>query len=286
MSAIVLSGRELAAQLRAQATTVGCELRSRGIAPALAVVTATADEAAAAYVRSIVRAAKRMEIDCAVHDLGPSATAADLRNRLIKLSLDPDIHGIVLQAPVPPGVSAVDVAAAIDPAKDVDGANPTSLGRLAAGSSAFAPATAEAVMVLLDHYGIPLSGRHVTVVGRSTVVGKPVAHLLLARHATVTICHSRTADLAAHTREADVIVVAAGQPGLVTGAHVKPGSCVIDVGTNSDGAGGIVGDVEAETVEAVAGALSPVPGGVGPVTATLLVEHAIRAASSAADGRS
>jgi methylenetetrahydrofolate dehydrogenase (NADP+)/methenyltetrahydrofolate cyclohydrolase len=174
---------------------------------------------------------------------------------------------------------ADDDAAAFGAAgKDVDGANPESLGRLAAGLPAFAPATAEAVLSLLDHAHIELRGRHAVVVGRSAVVGKPVAHLLLHRDATVTICHSRTADLARHSRDADVLVVAAGRPGMITGAQVRPGAVVIDVGTNPTADGGLVGDVEPVSTAEVAGALTPVPGGVGPVTSALLLQHTVRAA--------
>lgn len=279
MSAVLLSGRELGAQIREATAAAAHALRAAGTPPGLAVVTATADEASASYVRSIERAALRADVDSEVHDLGPSATEGEIRARLAKLSDDPAVHGIILQTPLPSGVSSTTLANAIDPAKDVDGANPSSLGRLVAGLPAFAPATAEAVLKLLDHYGIALAGRRVVVIGRSTVVGKPVAHLLLARDATVTICHSRTADLAEHTRQADVLVVAVGRANMVTGAQIRPGCCVIDVGTNADGADGIVGDVEAASVVHVAGTLSPVPGGVGPVTSALLIAHTVRAAA-------
>jgi methylenetetrahydrofolate dehydrogenase (NADP+)/methenyltetrahydrofolate cyclohydrolase len=162
----------------------------------------------------------------------------------------------------------------------VDGANPSSLGRLVAGLTAFPPATAQAVVALLDHYGIALSGRHAVVVGRSTVVGKPVAQLLLDRDATVTICHSRTADLAAATSQADVLVAAVGRAELITTEHVRAGAVVIDVGTNATDDGGLVGDVDAAGVEGHVAALTPVPGGVGPVTTALLLEHTVRAAGA------
>jgi methylenetetrahydrofolate dehydrogenase (NADP+) / methenyltetrahydrofolate cyclohydrolase len=276
VTALLLSGRDLAATMREQAAAAARTLRAAGRPPALAVVTATADEASASYVRSIARAAARAEVDCEIHDLGPSASEDEIRDRLTKLSEDPAVHGIILQTPLPRGVSAGSLAAAIDPAKDVDGANPSSLGRLLRGLPCFAPATAEAVLRVLDHHGIALSGRGTVVVGRSAVVGKPLAQLLLARDATVTICHSRTPDLAAYTRQADVLVVAVGRAEMLTGAHIRPGSCVIDVGTNPAVSGGIVGDVEVATALHVAGALSPVPGGVGPVTSAVLIEHTVR----------
>ena len=172
-----------------------------------------------------------------------------------------------------------ELSAAIPPAKDVDGTSPESIGRLVAGLPAFAPATAEAVLALLDHYGVELGGRHAVVVGRSVVVGKPAAHLLLDRNATVTICHSRTADLPAITRQADVLVVAVGRTWLIGPGHVSPGTTVIDVGTNATQDGGLVGDVD-PAVASVAAALTPVPGGVGPVTTALLLSHVVQAAAS------
>jgi methylenetetrahydrofolate dehydrogenase (NADP+) / methenyltetrahydrofolate cyclohydrolase len=190
------------------------------------------------------------------------------------------VHGIILQTPLPPGVDVTEVATAIDPAKDVDGANPQSLGRLAAGLPAFPPATAAAVLALLDHHDVVLAGRHAVVLGRSTVVGKPVAHLLLDRDATVTVCHSRTRNLAEHGRRADVLVAAVGRPGLVTGEYVTPASVVIDVGTNPTDDGSLVGDVAPE-VEGLVDGLTPVPGGVGPVTTALLLDHTVRAAEEA-----
>jgi methylenetetrahydrofolate dehydrogenase (NADP+)/methenyltetrahydrofolate cyclohydrolase len=203
-----------------------------------------------------------------------------VRAELAALSGDPTVHGIILQTPLPADAVLEDLAAAIDPAKDVDGANPLSLGRLAAGLPAFAPATAEAVVALLDHHGIPLSGAHAVVIGRSTVVGKPAAHLLLQRNATVTVCHSHTKDLAEVTRAADVLVAAVGRANLVTGEHVAEDAIVIDVGTNPTPDGGLVGDVDARSVGGRVAGLTPVPGGVGPVTTALLLQHTIRAARS------
>jgi methylenetetrahydrofolate dehydrogenase (NADP+)/methenyltetrahydrofolate cyclohydrolase len=242
------------------------------------VVVATADESSAWYVRSIARAAERTGIACSVVDLGETATPDRIRAELVALSADPAVHGIILQTPLPADAVVEDLAASIDPAKDVDGANPLSLGRLAAGLPAFAPATAEAVLALLDSHGIPLSGAHAVVVGRSTVVGKPAAHLLLQRDATVTVCHSRTKDLAAVTRTADVLVAAVGRPELVTAEHVAEDAVVIDVGTNPTPDGGLVGDVDAGSVTGRAAGLTPVPGGVGPVTTALLLQHTVASA--------
>jgi methylenetetrahydrofolate dehydrogenase (NADP+)/methenyltetrahydrofolate cyclohydrolase len=270
-----LSGRELASDLRARTAETAATLTAAGTPPRLAVVVATADESSAWYVRSIAKAAAGVGIGCDVVDLGADATTAEIRTSLHRLSDDAAVHGIILQTPLPPGVDVADLTPAIAPAKDVDGANPASLGRLAARLPAFAPATAEAVLALLDHHGVALSGRHAVVVGRSTVVGKPAAHLLLDRDATVTICHSRTRDLPAITRQAEVLVAAVGRAGLITAEHVSPGTVVIDVGTNPTADGGLVGDVDPAIRAA---GLTPVPGGVGPVTTALLLQHTVQAA--------
>lgn len=276
MSARPLPGRDLAAAIRTDTAERAAELAAAGRPPKLAVVTATADESSAWYVRSIVTAAGKVGIACEVVDLGPEAPAAEIRERLESLSADGQVSGIILQTPLPGGAKLEDLASAIVPAKDVDGANPLSLGRLAAGLPAFAPATAEAVVRILEHHGVELAGRHAVVVGRSTVVGKPAAHLLLDRHATVTVCHSRTADLPAVTSAGDILVAAVGRAGLITAEHVKPGAVVVDVGTNPTDDGGLVGDVDPAVAER-AGALTPVPGGVGPVTTALLLWHTVRA---------
>jgi len=271
-----LSGRELAAQIRAVAATQAAELTRASRQPRLAVVTATDDEASAWYVRSIANAAAKEGIAC---DVLRTTTANGITATLTQLADDPEVHGIVLQTPLPDGASLAALATVIPTGKDVDGASPESLGRLVAGLPAFAPATAAAVLALLDYYEVELQGRHAVVVGRSVVAGKPAAHLLLDRHATVTICHSRTPDLAAITRQADVLVVAAGRPGLIGPGHVSPGTTVIDVGTNVADDGRLAGDVDPAVAD-VAAALSPVPGGVGPVTTALLLRHVVEAAAA------
>jgi methylenetetrahydrofolate dehydrogenase (NADP+) / methenyltetrahydrofolate cyclohydrolase len=273
-----LGGRELARQLRADVAARAARLAADGCRPRLAVVTANDDGGSAAYVRSIASAAAKAGIDC---DVVRTTTAAGITATLASLADDPEVHAIILQTPLPAGASLAGLAAAIPLAKDVDGASPESLGRLAAGLPAFAPATAEAVLALLDHHQVPLRGRHAVVVGRSVVVGKPAALLLLDRDATVTVCHSRTADLAAVTRQADVLVAAVGRAGLISPGHVAPGTTVIDVGTNATADGGLAGDVD-PAVAGVAAALTPVPGGVGPVTTALLLSHVVDAAAVSA----
>jgi len=274
VTAASLAGRDLATTIRAAAAARAAELTVAGRQPRLAVVTATDDEASASYVRSIANAAGKEGIAC---DLLRTTTAAGVSATLAQLADDPEVHGVMLQTPLPDGALLADLARAIPAGKDVDGASPESIGRVTAGLPAFAPATAEAVLALLDYYQVELRGRHAVVVGRSVVVGKPVAHLLLDRHATVTISHSRTADLGAITRQADVLVVAAGRAGLIGPEHVSPGATVIDVGTNVTDGGRLAGDVDPAVAD-VAAALSPVPGGVGPVTTALLLRHVVEAA--------
>ena len=278
----LLEGKKTAAAIREEAAATAQRLRAAGTVPSLALVLATPDESAAWYTRAIVRAGEKLGHAVRVERLADDASAADVRSAVARLSADETVHGIIVQTPLPPGVDFVEIAEAIAPEKDVDGANPVSLGRLTAGLPAFAPATAAAVLRLLDDHGVELAGRRAVVVGRSLVVGKPAAMLLLARDATVTICHSRTKDLAARTSEADVLVAAIGRPRMLGAEHVGPGAVVIDVGTTPDENGNLVGDVDAEAVMGRAGAVTPVPGGVGPVTTALLLHNTVTAAEDAA----
>ncbi|WP_410601102.1 bifunctional 5,10-methylenetetrahydrofolate dehydrogenase/5,10-methenyltetrahydrofolate cyclohydrolase [Amycolatopsis sp. lyj-90] len=275
----LIDGRAIAAAITAEVTETAAKLRESGTAPTLAVLVPTDDDATAWYVRSIERAAKKVGVDCRVVQL-EKPTGEDVTRELDKLSADPSVHGIICQTPLPEGVTLDHVGAHIDPAKDVDGANPVSLGRLTAGLPTYAPATAAAVLEILKREQVALSGAQVAVVGRSTVVGKPAALLLLGENATVTVCHSRTKDLAAVTKTADVLVVAVGRAHFVGADHVKPGAVVIDVGTNPTPEGGLVGDVDQAAVEGIAGSITPVPGGVGPVTTSLLLRHTVTAAQA------
>ena len=274
----LLSGAPVAADIRAGVAAAAGQLRGQGIVPTLALVVATADESAHWYVRALTRAAGKAGLAVRVADLGPEATTEQLAGQLRELAGDPGVHGIILQTPLPGGVRGDDLAPLIPAGKDVDGASPLSAGRLLAGLPAFAPATAAAVLKLLDAYEVALAGSHAVVVGRSMVVGKPAAHLLLARNATVTICHSRTRDLPHLTRQAGILVAAIGRPRFLGAAHVRPGAVVVDVGTTPDASGTLTGDVDAAAVSAVAGALTPVPGGVGPVTTATLLKHTVTAA--------
>jgi methylenetetrahydrofolate dehydrogenase (NADP+)/methenyltetrahydrofolate cyclohydrolase len=277
----LIDGRAMAKAILDTVTASVAGLRAAGTTPTLAIVVPTDDEATAWYVRSIARTAAKVEIEVRRIDRY-DATEEELTALLGELSADPGVHGVICQTPLPKGVTLDLVGQHIAVAKDVDGANPESLGRLAAGLPAFAPATAQAVVEILKREGTPLIGADVTVVGRSNVVGKPAALLLLAEHATVTVCHSRTRDLAGHTRQADILVAAIGRAQMLGAEHVKPGAVVIDVGTNPTEDGQLVGDVDTGAVEPVAAAVTPVPGGVGPVTTALLLANTVTAAGSAA----
>jgi methylenetetrahydrofolate dehydrogenase (NADP+)/methenyltetrahydrofolate cyclohydrolase len=273
---MLIDGKKIAADLGNALTERVAALPSP---PGLAIVVATADESAAWYVRSLLRTAGKLGISARRVDLPVDADGPTVRAALGEASADPGTHGVICQTPLPAGLSLAEVASAIPPEVDVDGANPVSLGLLASGSdAAFAPATAAAVLHILEHDRVALEGRRVVVLGRSNVVGKPAALMLLARHATVTVCHSRTPDLAAVSREADVLVAAVGRAGLVTAEFVKPGAVVVDVGTNATPDGGLVGDVDTAAVEQVAAAVTPVPGGVGPVTTMLLMSNVVTVA--------
>ena len=278
MSTSLLSGKTLAKTIQQKAHDEARGLEADGLHPTLAVVVATDDGSTHWYVRSIERAAERAGIRCRIVDLGHDATGEVLAAALKDLNADPSVNGIILQTPLPPGVETDVLVGHIAPEKDIDGANPLSLGRLAVGQPSFAPATARAVIEILDHFDIPLAGRNVVVIGRSAVVGKPLSLLLLERDAAITVCHSRSGPLEKYTKTADVVVVAAGRTGLLNGDHVSSAAVVIDVGTNVLPDGSLVGDVDEASVRGVAAALTPVPGGVGSVTTSLLLLHTTEAA--------
>jgi methylenetetrahydrofolate dehydrogenase (NADP+)/methenyltetrahydrofolate cyclohydrolase len=280
-----IDGRAIAAEIGERVGADAAALRERGVEPALAVVVPTKDPSAASYVRVLDRAAQRVGVTTVVHTLADATAAEELPTLLDGLSADPAVHGIVVQTPLPGGWTAAEIGQRVAPAKDVDGMNPLSAGRVALGLPAYAPATAAAVLEILRHTGTELRGRRAVVIGRSPVVGKPAALLLLAEDATVTVCHSRTVDLAAVARTAEILVVAIGRPRFVGPDFVAPGATVIDVGTtwvdSEDGSGGgMVGDVDGDAVAGHAGALTPVPGGVGPVTTMVLLRNTVAAAGA------
>jgi methylenetetrahydrofolate dehydrogenase (NADP+)/methenyltetrahydrofolate cyclohydrolase len=276
VSARRLEGKALLERRKAALSDDVATLAKTGRAPRLVVVLATEDEAAVAYARAKQRAGEALGIGVEVVHFEHPTTEA-LVDKVGALGCDDSVDGILIETPLPSGIDLRAVQDAIPDAKDVDGAGTFALGCLSRGVAGFVPATAAAVLALLDGHGVEISGRHAVVVGRSLVVGRPLSQLLLARDATVTVCHSRTRDLAAVTRTADILCVAIGCPRFLIGSMVKPGAVVIDVGTTVV-EGKLVGDVDVDTVAAVAGAVSPVPGGVGPLTTIMLLENVARAA--------
>ena len=252
--------------------------QARGVTPTLAVVLIGGDAASQIYVRNKKRAADGIGIATRDHVHPEAVTQRELDALLRSLSADRDVHGILLQLPLPKGLDEAVALAAIDPEKDVDGLHPTNLGRLLAGERGTVPCTPAGCIEILDHYGAKLESAEAVVVGRSRLVGKPLAQLLLARNATVTTCHTRTRDLAEHTRRADILCVAAGRPRMITGDMVKEGAWVVDVGVNRLETGKLAGDVDFESVEPRAGGVTPVPGGVGLLTIAMLLKNTLAAA--------
>lgn len=248
-----------------------------GIAPCLAAVLAGDDPASHAYVSSKAKAAGRAGIRSETYELPADVPAAEYFDLIEVLNRRADVHAILPQLPLPPQISADEVFERLNPEKDVDGLTPVSMGHLMLGRPGLVPCTPLGVIALLEQAGITPAGREAVIVGRSNIVGKPVAFLLLARHATVTICHSRTVDLASHTRRADILVSAVGRPRLIRAEMVKPGGAVIDVGVSRVD-GKIVGDVDFDAVKNVAGAITPMPGGTGPMTIAMLLENTLAAA--------
>jgi methylenetetrahydrofolate dehydrogenase (NADP+)/methenyltetrahydrofolate cyclohydrolase len=301
VTARLLDGAALAATLRAELAPRVAELAARGTRPGLGVLLAGDDAASAVYVRSKTKACDELGIAHETARLGASATTREVADIVRGYNARPDIHGILVQLPLPPGVDAQAVLDLVDPAKDVDGFHADNVGRLVQKRPRFVPCTPAGVLELLKREGVPLRGTRAVVLGRSDIVGKPMALLLLHADATVTLCHSRTHDLPAVTRQADVLVCAIGKAGFVRAEHVKPGAVVVDVGMNrvADATAArdvaperqaefekrgyvLVGDVHAPSVREVAGALTPVPGGVGPLTIALLVRNTVEAASARA----
>ena len=285
MTAKVLDGRALAqARSRELAGQVAAFTARHRVAPGLAAVLVGGDPASKMYVDSKARAAGRVGIRSETFHLAGDTTAGDYLALIDDLNRRDDVHGILPQLPLPPQIDPQAVFERIDPEKDVDGLSPANAGRLALGRPRLIPATPLGILVLVEHAGASVEGAEAVIVGRSNIVGRPTALLLLARNATVTICHSRTADLGAHTRRAGILVSAVGEPRLIRREMVRPGAVVIDVG-NSHAGGKLVGDVDFEAVKEVAAAITPVPGGVGPMTIAMLLENTLAAARLQAEGR-
>lgn len=283
--AAIIDGRAVAARVRGRVVAEVAELRATGASAGLATVLVGDDPASHVYVRMKRKACEEVGIESIHHELPADARQDELEALLGELNADPAVSGILLQLPLPAHIDSGAMTAAILPAKDVDGLTPVNAGLLAQGRPGLVPCTPLGVMELLAHAGAELQGARAVVLGRSGLVGKPVAQLLLAANATVTQCHSRTRDLFAVCREADVLVAAVGRPGTVSAGMVREGAIVIDVGTSRTDAG-LVGDVDFDAVRAKASAITPVPGGVGPMTIAMVLSNTVRAARLRAAGRS
>ena len=287
MTMHLIDGNALAAQVRSELATRAEALSHQGTQPCLAVILVGSNPASAVYVRNKVTACEKAGIRSLRLDYPHDTPPAVVMAKLAELNADPSVHGILVQLPLPEGFDEAAVLEAISVEKDVDGFHAENVGRLSQNQAAFIPCTPHGVMKMLEAENIPLQGAEAVIIGRSNIVGKPMAMLLTNAGATVTVCHSRTRDLAFHTRRADILVVAIGRPRFVTADMVKPGATVIDVGINripegQPDAGKLCGDVDFESVSTVAGYLTPVPGGVGPMTITMLLENTIISAERVA----
>lgn len=274
----IIDGRALAEKTQNDLLERVASLVQRGVRPGLAVVQVGDNAASTVYVRNKVRACEAVRLFSEKIHLPVETSQAELLSIIDRLNKCSDIHGILIQLPLPSHISGPEILEAIDPAKDVDGFHPDNLGYLLSGNPRLVPCTPLGIMRMFEAEKIPLRGARAVMIGASNIVGKPMFHLLLAAGATVTVCNSKTRDLATHTREADVLIVAVGRPKMVTGDMVKPGACVIDVGINRLESGKLVGDVDFESAKAVAGHITPVPGGVGPMTIAMLVSNTVDAA--------
>lgn len=277
MTANLLDGKKIASEIRENVARRAEELKARKVVPGLTVILVGEDPASKVYVGQKEKACREAGFKSDLLRLPETTTEEELLSVIGRLNADPSVHGILVQLPLPSRIDPEAVIAAIDPAKDVDGFHPVNVGHLVSGVPGIVPCTPLGIVRMLESYGIPLPGKHAVIVGRSSIVGKPMAHLLLARDCTVTVCHSRTPDLGYFTRQADVLVAAVGRPRLITADMVKPGAVVVDVGINRLESG-LVGDVDFEAVREVAGWITPVPGGVGPLTIAMLLENTLSAA--------
>jgi methylenetetrahydrofolate dehydrogenase (NADP+)/methenyltetrahydrofolate cyclohydrolase len=283
MSARIIDGKAIAQEVRAEWKLRADALKARGVTPGLAVIIVGEDPASRVYVANKVKACAELGLHSEHIALPADTDEATLLAQIAALNADRKIHGILVQLPLPKHIDSGKVLEAISPAKDVDGFHPVNVGALVTGNIRFAPCTPYGAMKLLEKCGVSIEGQYAVVVGRSNIVGKPMALMLLQQNATVTICTSRTRDLARHTRDADILVVATGKPKMITGNMIKPGAAVIDVGINRLPDGKLCGDVDFESARKVAGWITPVPGGVGPMTITMLMANTVLAAERAAE---
>ena len=278
----ILSGKEFAARIKEDAARGVAELKAAGVLPRLAVIIVGSDPASEVYVRNKQRTCEELGIRSDHIALPAETTKEELLACIEELNVDPEVHGILVQLPLPAQIAEdeEEILSHIDPRKDVDGFHPVNVGHLVLGAPGLRPCTPAGCIRMLDYAGIPIEGAHAVIIGRSNIVGKPMAHLLLERNATVTICHSRTQNLAAIARTADILVAAVGRPHFVTADMVKEGATVIDVGINRIAPKQLVGDVDFDAAAAVAGAITPVPGGVGLLTVAMLMENVVQTAKA------
>ncbi len=276
---MILDGKAVAARLRAEMKQQVEQLKAQGITPGLAILLVGEDHASQVYIRNKRRACEELGIHSELHSLPEQTTQEELLEQVEALNRREDIHGILVQLPLPKQIDEMAVIRAVDPNKDVDAFHTVNVGRIMLGDYDFLPCTPAGILELIHESGISIQGKECVVVGRSNIVGKPMAMLLLHEHGTVTVCHSRTPNLAEITRRADILVVAMGKAKAITRDMVKPGAVVIDVGMNRDENGKLCGDVDFAGVLQIAGAITPVPGGVGPMTVTMLMRNTITAAS-------
>jgi methylenetetrahydrofolate dehydrogenase (NADP+)/methenyltetrahydrofolate cyclohydrolase len=278
VTAVIIDGVAVSKVIRANLTTRVDALKAKGVTPGLAVILAGDDPASQVYVRNKAKACADIGMHSEVHKYPPDVPEETVLAKIRELNRDPRIHGILVQLPLPAHVDDDKVLESISAEKDADGFHLYNMGALVTGGTIFPPCTPYGVMALLDHYGIPLVGSNAVVVGRSNIVGKPMALMLLGRDATVSICTSKTRDLKLYTKLADILVVATGKPRMIIAEMVKPGACVIDVGINRLPDGKLAGDVDFDSVKEVAAYITPVPGGVGPMTITMLLGNTLQAA--------
>ncbi|MEH7253543.1 bifunctional methylenetetrahydrofolate dehydrogenase/methenyltetrahydrofolate cyclohydrolase FolD [Neobacillus niacini] len=280
MAAIIIDGKEIAAKKKVEIAEEVQKLKELGVTPGLAVILVGNNHASRTYVTNKEKTCRDLGMHSVLIELSEEATQEELLTKIEDLNEDPAIHGILVQLPLPKHIDETKVIESISPLKDVDGFHPINIGRMMTGQDAFLPCTPFGIMVLLEETGISIAGKHVVVVGRSNIVGKPVGQLFLNQHATVTYCHSRTKDLQFHTSQADIIVAAVGIANFIKADHVKEGAVVIDVGINRNEAGKLCGDVAFDEVSEKAGYLTPVPKGVGPMTITMLMYNTLKSAKN------
>jgi methylenetetrahydrofolate dehydrogenase (NADP+)/methenyltetrahydrofolate cyclohydrolase len=276
---MIIDGKKISQEIKDELKIEVEKLRTKGIIPGLAVILIGDDPASQVYVKNKEKACEQIGIKSSAYKLPETTDEKELLKLINKLNQDKQVHGILVQFPLPKHINKKKVIMAIDSKKDIDGFHPENFGRMAVGYNSFPPCTAAGVLELLKRYNIRIEGSNAVVIGKSNIAGKPIAIMLLNAHATVSVCHTLTKDLGGFTKQADILVVAAGEPGLIKANMIKPGAVIIDVGINRLDDGRIVGDVDFEACREIASAITPVPGGVGPMTIAMLMKNCVKAAS-------